>query len=97
MTRVLGDFALKPGVTSEPDINEYSLDELFGDSIGAFVLATDGLWDNWRFEDVSKFVMDESCLNVLPNVQMITDALMHRNTIYANRNFRIAGRPIITT
>jgi serine/threonine protein phosphatase PrpC len=87
MTRVLGDFALKPGVTSEPEINEYSLDELFGDSIGAFVLATDGLWDNWRFEDVSKFVMDESCLNVLPNVQMITDALMQRNIIYANRNF----------
>jgi serine/threonine protein phosphatase PrpC len=87
MTRVLGDFALKPGVTSEPNINEYSLDELFNDSIGAFVLATDGLWDNWRFEDVSKFVMDESCLNVLPNVQMITDALMERNTIYANQNF----------
>jgi serine/threonine protein phosphatase PrpC len=87
MTRVLGDFALKPGVTSEPNINEYSLDELFNDSIGAFVLATDGLWDNWCFEDVSKFVMDESCLNVLPNVQMITDALMERNTLYSDRNF----------
>ena len=92
MTRVLGDFGLKPSISSEPDINEYSFDELFGnDSIGAFVLATDGLWDNWRFEDVSKFVMDESCLNVLPNVQMITDALMQRNTIYANRNFPEQG------
>lgn len=89
MTRSLGDFQLKPEITAEPDINEYSLTDIFGNSLtGAFVLATDGLWDNWTFEDVSKFIMDESCLN---SVQIVTDSLMKQNLVYARQNFPKQG------
>lgn len=31
------------------------------------VLATDGVWDNWMYEDINKFVMDISCLNAVVN------------------------------
>jgi serine/threonine protein phosphatase PrpC len=100
-TRSLADFGLKPGVTAEPDINEYSLNELFGgDSLGAFVLASDGLWDNWLYEDVSKFVMDDSCLGALvteDGVQRVTDSLMQRNLVYANRNFPGQGDNVTIT
>ena len=43
-----------------------------------------GLWDNWVFEDVSKFIMDESCLN---SVQNVTDSLMKQNLVYAKKTF----------
>ena len=29
------------------------------------VLATDGVWDNWTYEDVTRFVMDASCVDAV--------------------------------
>lgn len=29
--------------------------------VACLVVATDGIWDNWSYEDVTKFVMDDSC------------------------------------
>ena len=55
------------------------------------VLATDGVWDNWLYEDVQKFVMDSSCIQaVLENgegSQRVTQSFMQRNAVYARRNF----------
>ena len=37
----------------------------------AVVVASDGIWDNWTYEDVTKFIMDESCLKaVLPDLSV---------------------------
>ena len=55
------------------------------------VLATDGVWDNWLFEDVTKFVMDGSCVQAAmagaDGAQRVAQSFMQRNTIYARRNF----------
>ena len=55
------------------------------------VLATDGVWDNWVYDDVQKFVMDSSCVQaVLENGeggQRVTQSFMQRNAVYARRNF----------
>lgn len=55
------------------------------------VLATDGVWDNWTYEDVTKFVMDASCLKAVgggeDGADRIAKAFMQRNAIYARRNF----------
>lgn len=57
----------------------------------AIVLASDGVWDNWLYEDVGKFVMDNSCLQALQSLpdgaQKITDSFMQRNTMFSKKNF----------
>lgn len=39
-------------------------------SIICIVLCSDGVWDNWIFEDVKRFVMDLSCLNALKQADL---------------------------
>lgn len=55
------------------------------------VLATDGVWDNWAYEDVNKFVMDPSCLGAVgaapDGAKRVTISFMQRNALYAKRNF----------
>lgn len=55
------------------------------------VLATDGVWDNWLYEDVNKFVMDPSCLGAVgagaDGAKRVTISFMQRNALYAKRNF----------
>ena len=55
------------------------------------VLATDGVWDNWTYEDVTKFVMDSSCLTAVNSgsdgADRVAKAFMQRNAVYARRNF----------
>lgn len=29
--------------------------------LACVVISTDGIWDNWTYEDITKFVMDDSC------------------------------------
>ena len=59
--------------------------------VACIVLATDGLWDNWAYEDVTRFVMDASCLNAINSgpdgAERVAKAFMQRNTVYAKRNF----------
>lgn len=60
-------------------------------SIIALVLATDGVWDNWLYEDVNKFVLDASCIGAvatgMDGARRVTISLMQRNALYAKRNF----------
>lgn len=55
------------------------------------VLATDGVWDNWLYEDVSRFVLDESCLDAVSSSQdggrRVAMSFMQRNAVYSKRNF----------
>jgi serine/threonine protein phosphatase PrpC len=55
------------------------------------VLATDGVWDNWTYEDVCRFVMDASCLGAVgagpDGAKRVTVSFMQRNALYAKRNF----------
>ncbi len=55
------------------------------------VLATDGVWDNWTYEDVTKFVLDPSCLGAVAQgsdgAKRVALSFMQRNGVYAKRNF----------
>lgn len=55
------------------------------------VLATDGIWDNWLYEDVSKVLLDPSRIIDLSNnknaTQAITNFFVHRNSIISKKNF----------
>ena len=55
------------------------------------ILATDGVWDNWTYEDVTKFMLDSSCLNAVvtdPNgAHRVTQSFMARNNTRAKQNF----------
>jgi len=56
------------------------------------VLCTDGVWDNWIYEHVCKFVMDPSCLNALvvdpeKGAARVAKSFMLRNQTFARKNF----------
>jgi serine/threonine protein phosphatase PrpC len=56
------------------------------------VLCSDGVWDNWIYDDVCKFVMDPSCLNAIVDDQdkgaeRVANSFMYRNKERAKRNF----------
>ena len=59
------------------------------------VFSVDGVWDNWIYEDVTKFVLDKSCIQAVmesnnPNgngAVRVSQAFMHRNMIFSKRNF----------
>ena len=56
------------------------------------VLATDGVWDNWIYDHVQKFVMDKSCLKALENdkeigAQRVCKSFMLRNQGFSTKNF----------
>lgn len=47
--------------------------------------------DNWTYEDVTKFVLDPSCLDAVATgpdgAHRVTLSFMQRNTVYSKRNF----------
>ena len=56
------------------------------------VLATDGVWDNWVYDHVQKFVMDKSCLKALEKdkvlgAQRVCKSFMLRNQTFGRKNF----------
>lgn len=56
------------------------------------VLGSDGVWDNWIFDHVQKFMMDKSCLSALEKdkergAQRVCKSFMLRNQAFANKNF----------
>jgi len=94
MTRSLGDFIFKyHGVCQTPSIIEFDLETKFEtvkDNILSIVLASDGVWDNWKFSKVSEFVMYDNCiqsLTELNSTQLIVEAFMERNKQYGKNNF----------
>jgi serine/threonine protein phosphatase PrpC len=55
-------------------------------------LFTDGVWDNWIYDHVCKFVTDKSCLNAIitdvnNGAQRVANSFMKRNETFANKNF----------
>jgi hypothetical protein len=101
-TRSLGDLHLHTyGVTHLPEIQKIQLRPLFerlrAHSIGpadqqlCIVLCSDGVWDNWLYEDVTKFVMDASCLGAVTGSsdggRRVAMSFMQRNMLFARRNF----------
>jgi len=58
----------------------------------AVVLCSDGVWDNWVYDYVQKFMMDKSCLNAIVadkerGAQRVCKSFMLRNQGLANKNF----------
>lgn len=56
------------------------------------VLCSDGVWDNWLYDHVCKFVMDPSCLNAIVADQekgaaRVAKSFMLRNQTFARKNF----------
>ena len=56
------------------------------------MLCSDGIWDNWIYEHVGKFVFDKSCLNAIEKdkengAQRVTNSFMARNRTFAKKNF----------
>lgn len=56
------------------------------------VLASDGVWDNWIYDHVQKFVMDPSCLSAIVadperGAARVTKSFMIRNQTFARKNF----------
>ena len=96
------------GVTHKPIISSIDLNKVFMDlraQVSAVaseedpdpiticvMLATDGVWDNWIYDHVQKFVMDKSCLKALESdkergAQRVCKSFMLRNQAFANKNF----------
>ena len=65
-TRSIGDLHLQVyGVSHRPDVAVYDLYKLFkidegGNNVNnaTLTLCSDGIWDNWKFTDASKYVQD---------------------------------------
>ena len=56
------------------------------------VLCTDGVWDNWIYDHVQKFVMDKSCLKAIEKdkvlgAQRVCKSFMLRNQAFGKKNF----------
>ena len=56
------------------------------------VLCSDGVWDNWIYDHVGKFVMDPSCLTAIVadperGAARVTKSFMIRNQTFARKNF----------
>lgn len=62
------------------------------DATFCVVLCSDGVWDNWIYDHVGKFVFDKSCLDALAKdtvrgAERITNSFMIRNQALAKKNF----------
>ena len=96
------------GLTHKPIIRSMDLNKVFMDlrsQVSAtateedpdpitvcVVLATDGVWDNWIYDHVQKFVMDKSCLKAIEKdkvlgAQRVCKSFMLRNQGFAKKNF----------
>jgi len=75
MTRSLGDYYLKKyGVSSKPTIKYINLSEIFKESpIISIVVATDGVWDNHTYENISKLILNEDYLKRINNGENISE------------------------
>jgi len=103
-TRALGDFGLNAqGVSCNAEIQTIDLEAIFNQIKETstdveelhrlcFVLCSDGVWDNWIYDHVGKFVFDKSCILALEKdnekgAQRITNSFMLRNQTFAKKNF----------
>ena len=101
-TRSLGDFHLQTyGVSSKPNICSVDLKKIFtrANTIHTspvalcLILASDGIWDNWTFDEMSSFVFSSHSSSEIfhdgEGCARVTNALMTNNSERGNRNFGI--------
>jgi serine/threonine protein phosphatase PrpC len=78
-------------LSREPMDDSSSAGQTSDDKYVSIMLASDGIWDNWLYEDVSKFLMDSSCINAVKEssdgCKKVAMSFMHRNAIYSKKNF----------
>jgi serine/threonine protein phosphatase PrpC len=93
LTRALGDFYMcQYGLTWRPIYRSINIQKLLsGDSYTCVMIASDGVWDNWKYEDVHDFIMHESCINSMilskSSSENVAKAFIERNDVYAKSNF----------
>lgn len=96
MTRSLGDFYLqKYGVSYIPSIKYVNLSKIFEESpIFSLLIASDGVWDNWTYETISKFILNEDHLNRINNgediSQEVCNSLIAKNNELGRKHFGIS-------
>jgi len=98
-TRSVGDFNLNQyGLSEKPEIQSIDLNKVFAENAESntlcFVMGSDGVWDNWLYPHVQKFVMFPNCLEAIkqsetPNggVFRVLKSFMQRNQIFTEKNF----------
>ena len=96
MTRALGNFKLNCyGISHLPEVRCIKLCDIMSSHSSlmplCIVLATDGVWDNWKFEDVKDCVLNDNCLKDLTEssngAQIATETFMEINNSYGEKNF----------
>ena len=93
-TRSMGDFNLNQfGLSEKPEIQSVDLNAVFGESNTlCFVMGSDGVWDNWLYDHVQKFVMFPNCLEAIREpekngAERVLKSFMVRNQLFAEKNF----------
>jgi hypothetical protein len=65
--------------------------EQIANSSVCIVVATDGIWDNWLYGDVGRFMLDNSCLSAIAagsdGAQKVVTSFMIRNAQFSKKNF----------
>lgn len=76
MTRALGDFyAHQFGLTDEPSITHIRLSN---DLEYAIVVASDGVWDCWKYEEVSRLMVDKRAAEVVEMGSVLLEQSLQR-------------------
>mmetsp|Transcript_1369 Transcript_1369/g.1512 ORF Transcript_1369/g.1512 Transcript_1369/m.1512 type:complete len:433 (+) Transcript_1369:504-1802(+) len=93
-TRSLGDLHLHVyGVSHVPEVNEYDLSELHGSDdkqCSVMFVCTDGVWDNWKFEDIVEKTLEDSLIQKTlegNDAQQLADKMMMENLKLAKHHF----------
>jgi serine/threonine protein phosphatase PrpC len=106
-TRSVGDFNLNQyGLSEKPEIQSIDLNKVFAENTESntlcFVMGSDGVWDNWLYPHVQKFVMFPNCLEAIkqsidapvvatdetPNGALrVLKSFMQRNQTFTEKNF----------
>lgn len=88
MTRSIGDGDLS---RKDPSICVYDISDIITSEYDlCLVIASDGLWDNWKDEDIKKFVFNEKNLLTLKEengIKKVTETLLKKNDTIGKRNF----------
>lgn len=88
MTRSIGDGDLS---RKDPSICVYDISDIISSEYDlCLVIASDGLWDNWKDENIKNFVFNETNLMTLKEengIKKVTDLLLKKNDTIGKRNF----------
>lgn len=96
-TRTMGDFEMAPyGIISEPSISSIDLSDILDrdtdlNPVLCLLVSSDGVWDNWEYQNVQEFLMFDNCLEAVGKTddgsQQVLDSFMKRNNLFATQNF----------